>query len=227
MADIANVKIWAEIGVVFQLFSLGLEFSFKKLLRVGGPASVTALFQIAFITTAGYFTGRWMGWSSIDSLFLGGMLASSPPTIIIGAFDELGVKTKKYARVVFGVLVVEDIVVILLRVLLSTIAVTKQFQGGEVLFTVLKLLFFLVLFLLPTLLKKARSLLGEKKLLAGWGNAPMAWWLELNGKNRILNPGFATVFKWRDIVHIAGEKKKIMAIAKDMEWLLLIKNKQG
>jgi len=79
VADIANVKIWAEIGVVFQLFSLGLEFSFKKLLRVGGPASVTALFQIAFITTVGYFTGRWMGWSSIDSLFLGGMLASSPP----------------------------------------------------------------------------------------------------------------------------------------------------
>lgn len=180
------------------------------------------LSQLSVILQAG-------GWAGLQSTvcFWEACWPVPPPTIIIGAFDELGVKTKKYARVVFGVLVVEDIVVILLRVLLSTIAVTKQFQGGEVLFTVLKLLFFLVLFLLPTLLKKARSLLGEKKLLAGWGNAPMAWWLELNGKNRILNPGFATVFKWRDIVHIAGEKKKIMAIAKDMEWLLLIKNKQG
>src|SRR5690606_35524184 len=119
----------------------------------------------------GYFAGKWMGWSMMDSLFLGGMLASSSTTIIIRAFDELGIKTKQYARIVFGVLVVEDIVVILLMVLLSTIAVTKQFEGSEIIFTVAKLLFFLALwfiagiFLLPTLLKKAKSLLDEETLL--------------------------------------------------------------
>jgi CPA2 family monovalent cation:H+ antiporter-2 len=171
VTDIENTEVLAEIGVIFLLFSLGLEFSFKKLLRVGGAASITAFVEIAFITVAGYFTGKWMGWSTMDSLFLGGMLASSSTTIILRAFDELGVKTKKYARIVFGVLVVEDIVVILLMVLLSTIAVTKQFQGGEVLFTILKLLFFLALwfiagiFLLPTLLKKAKPLLDEETLL--------------------------------------------------------------
>jgi CPA2 family monovalent cation:H+ antiporter-2 len=171
VADNENIKTLAEIGVIFLLFSLGLEFSFKKLLRVGGAASITALVEIAFITIAGYFVARWMDWSFMDSLFLGGMLASSSTTIIIRAFDELGIKTKQYVRVVFGVLVVEDIVVILLMVLLSTMAVSKEFQGMELLFTVTKLLFFLALwflagiFLLPTFLKKARKLLDEEALL--------------------------------------------------------------
>jgi len=171
VADNENVKTLAEIGVIFLLFSLGLEFSFKKLLRVGGAASITALVEIAFITITGYFLGRWMGWSFMDSLFLGGMLASSSTTIIIRAFDELGIKTKQYARIVFGVLVVEDIVVILLMVLLSTMAVSKEFQGTELLFTVTKLLFFLALwflagiFLLPTFLKRAKKLLDEEALL--------------------------------------------------------------
>jgi CPA2 family monovalent cation:H+ antiporter-2 len=171
VVDNGNIKTLAEIGVIFLLFSLGLEFSFKKLLRVGGAASITAFIEIAFITISGYFVARWMGWSFMDSLFLGGMLASSSTTIIIRAFDELGIKTKQYVRVVFGVLVVEDIVVILLMVLLSTMAVSKEFQGMELLFTVTKLLFFLALwfiagiFLLPTFLKKAKKLLDEEALL--------------------------------------------------------------
>lgn len=171
VVDTTNVKTLAEIGVIFLLFSLGLEFSFKKLMRVGGSASVTAFVEIIFICSTGYLTGQLMGWSVMDSLFLGGMLASSSTTIIIKAFDELGVKTKQYARVVFGVLVVEDIVVILLMVLLSTVAVTKQFEGTEMLFTVGRLLFFLILwfiagiFLLPTLLKKAKELLDDETLL--------------------------------------------------------------
>ncbi|MCO5240778.1 MAG: cation:proton antiporter [Chitinophagaceae bacterium] len=171
VVDNENVKTLAEIGVIFLLFSLGLEFSFKKLMRVGGSASITALVEILFITIAGYFLGKMLGWSTMDSLFLGGMLASSSTTIIIKAFDELGVKTKQYARIVFGVLVVEDIVVILLMVLLSTIAVTQQFEGTEILFTILKLLFFLVLwfitgiFLLPTFLKRAKKLMDEETLL--------------------------------------------------------------
>lgn len=171
ISDAENIDTWAEIGVIFLLFSLGLEFSFKKLMRVGGAASITALVEIIFITIAGYYAGRWMGWSTMDSLFLGGMLASSSTTIIIRAFDELGIKTKQYARIVFGVLVVEDIVVILLMVLLSTIAVTQDFEGGEIIYTILKLAFFLALwfisgiFLLPTFLKRAKALFDEETLL--------------------------------------------------------------
>lgn len=171
VVDNENVKTLAEIGVIFLLFGLGLEFSFKKLMRVGGSASVTALVEIVFITIAGYFMGKFLGWSTMDSLFLGGMLASSSTTIIIKAFDELGMKTMQYARIVFGVLVVEDIVVILLMVLLSTVAVTQQFEGTEILLTVLKLIFFMVLwfvtgiFLLPTFLRKTKKLMDEETLL--------------------------------------------------------------
>lgn len=171
VVDTTNIETLAEIGVIFLLFSLGLEFSFKKLIRVGGTASITAFVEIVFITIAGYFAGQWMGWSVMDSMFLGGMLASSSTTIIIKAFDELGVKTKQFAQTVFGILVVEDIIVILLMVLLSTVAVTKQFQGADMLFTVAKLMFFLLLwfiagiFLLPTLLRKAKSLLDDETLL--------------------------------------------------------------
>src|SRR5690606_26434069 len=104
VVDNANVKTLADIGVIFLLFGLGLEFSFKKLLRVGGAASITAFVEILFITVSGYLAGRWMGWTTMDSLFLGGMLASSSTTIIIRAFDELGMKTKQFARIVFGVL---------------------------------------------------------------------------------------------------------------------------
>ena len=167
VSDSKSITIWGEIGVIFLLFSLGLEFSFKKLLRVGGSSGITALVEILFITATGYALGKAMDWTTMDSLFLGGMLASSSTTIIIRAFEELGVKTKQYTRIVIGVLVVEDIVVILLMVLLSTIAVTQQFQGTEILFTVLKLLFFLALwfiagiFLLPTFLKRSKKLLDE------------------------------------------------------------------
>ncbi len=171
VVDTANIKTFADIGVIFLLFSLGLEFSFKKLMRVGGAASITAFVEIVFITLAGYLSGKAMGWSTMDSMFLGGMLASSSTTIIIRAFDELGVKTKQFARIVFGVLVVEDIVVILLMVLLSTVAVTREFEGSEMLYTVAKLLFFLILwfiagiFLIPTFLKRAKKLLDEETLL--------------------------------------------------------------
>jgi CPA2 family monovalent cation:H+ antiporter-2 len=171
VADLANIEILAEIGVIFLLFSLGLEFSFKKLMGVGGSASITALVEILFITVAGYFLGQVLGWSTMDSLFLGGMLASSSTTIILRAFDELGVKTKRYAGIVFGVLIVEDIVVILLMVLLSTMAVTREFEGMQMVYTVLKLLFFLTLwfiagiFLLPSFLKWARKFLDDETLL--------------------------------------------------------------
>ncbi|KMQ72482.1 cation:proton antiporter domain-containing protein [Chryseobacterium koreense] len=171
VVDNENIKTLAEIGVIFLLFGLGLEFSFKKLMNVGGSASITAFVEIIFITIAGYFTGKMLGWNTMDSMFLGGMLASSSTTIIIRAFDELGVKTKNFAKTVFGVLVVEDIVVILLMVLLSTIAVTKEFEGTQILYTVAKLLFFLILwfilgiFLLPTFLKRIKNLVDDEILM--------------------------------------------------------------
>jgi len=171
VADHENIETLAEIGVIFLLFSLGLEFSFKKLMRVGGAASITAFVEIIFITAGGYFLGKLMGWTTMDSLFLGGMLASSSTTIILRAFDEMGVKGKKFAKIVFGVLIVEDIVVILLMVLLSTLSVTRQFEGMEMLLTILKLLFFLGIwfvagiFLLPTFLRMAKKLIDEETLL--------------------------------------------------------------
>ncbi|MEO6948740.1 MAG: cation:proton antiporter [Ginsengibacter sp.] len=171
IVDTENIKVLAQMGVIFLLFNLGLEFSFKKLMRVGGSASVTALIEISCMAISGYYLGKWMGWSNMDSLFLGGMVAGSSTTIIIKAFDELGLKTRQFARVVFGVLVIEDIVVIMLMVMLSTVAVTKQFEGSEMLFIVAKLLFFLVLwfiggiFLIPTLLKKAKKFLDDETLL--------------------------------------------------------------
>jgi CPA2 family monovalent cation:H+ antiporter-2 len=171
VVDQASIKIWAQIGVIFLLFSLGLEFSFKKLMRVGGTASITALVEIIVIVLGGFLVGRWLGWSTIDSIFLGGMLASSSTTIIIRAFDELGVKTRQFAKIVFGVLIVEDIVVILILVLLPTIAISQQIEGGELFGTLFKLIFFLLLwfilgiFLLPTFLKKAKELLDDEMLL--------------------------------------------------------------
>lgn len=171
VTDIDNVETLAEIGVIFLLFSLGLEFSFRKLKRVGGPASITAIVEIIVITLSGYLLGTWMGWSLMDSVFLGGMLASSSTTIIIKAFDELKIKTQHFTRIVVGVLIVEDIVVIMLMVLLSTISVTQEIEGMETLLSILKLGFFLILwflagiFLIPTLLKKAKKLLDEETLL--------------------------------------------------------------
>lgn len=171
VTDIKSVEVWAEIGVIFLLFSLGLEFSFKKLMKVGGTASITAIIQIISMIFIGYMSGQWMGWSQMDSIFLGAILSMSSTTIILRAFDELNVKGKKYAGIVFGALIVEDIVAILLMVLLSTIAVSQQFSGAELFESVLKLLFFLILwfvggiFFIPTLLKKAKNLLNEETLL--------------------------------------------------------------
>ncbi|MEJ8804494.1 cation:proton antiporter [Pontibacter sp. H249] len=169
--EIENIQIWAEIGVIFLLFSLGLEFSFKKLAKVGGASSIMALVEVVVMLLLGYLAGKLLGWSTMDSIFLGGILSISSTTIIIRAFDELGVKSQRFAGLVFGVLIVEDLVAILLMVLLSTVAVSQQFAGGEMLESVLKLGFFLLLwflggiFLIPTFLKKASKLMNDETLL--------------------------------------------------------------
>ncbi len=171
VTDITNVEIWAEIGVIVLLFTLGLEFSFKKLVKVGGQASITAFVQIICMIVLGYISGRFLGWSEMDSIFLGAILSMSSTTIILRAFEELGVKGKKFASIVFGALIVEDLVAIVLMVLLSTIAVSQQFAGSEMLQSILKLIFFLLLwflagiFFIPTLLKKTKKLMNDETML--------------------------------------------------------------
>jgi CPA2 family monovalent cation:H+ antiporter-2 len=171
ITDVESIKVWAEIGVIFLLFSLGLEFSFRKLISVGAPASITAIVEVIVMLAIGYVTGSLLGWSKLDSIFLGGVLSISSTTIIIRAFDELGVKGRKFAGLVFGILVVEDIVAIVLLVLLSTLAVSAQFSGTEMLWSVTKLVFFLMLwflsgiFILPTALRRLKSLMSEETLL--------------------------------------------------------------
>jgi CPA2 family monovalent cation:H+ antiporter-2 len=169
--DLNSVTVWAEIGVIFLLFSLGLEFSFKKLMKVGGTASITASTQIIGMVSIGYLVGYWMGWGKMNSLFLGVILSISSTTIILKTFDELGVKAQKFAGNVIGALIVQDILAILMMVLISTIAVGQQFSGSELLQSVFKLIFFLTIwfvvgiFFIPTLLKKAKHLLTDEMLL--------------------------------------------------------------
>lgn len=166
-----SISLWAEIGVIFLLFALGLEFSFKKLFRVGGAAGFTALLEIGLMIIFGYVTGRLLSWSVMDSLFLGGILSISSTSIIIRTVEELGLKNMKFVGMVFGVLVIEDLVAVLLMVLLSTVALTRDFAGFQMLSAVLKLGFFLVvwflagIFLLPSFLKRAQKLLTEETVL--------------------------------------------------------------
>ncbi len=166
-----NVEQWSEIGIIFLLFALGLEFSFKKLLKVGSSALITAGTIFAGMFVTGMLIGGAMGWSHMERIFLGGMLSMSSTTIIIKAFDDLGLKNKPFTNIVFGTLVVEDLLAVVLMVLLSTMAVSKQFAGGEMVMALLKLLFFLVLwfvvgmYLIPTLFKKGRRVMNEEMLV--------------------------------------------------------------
>lgn len=166
-----SIKTWAEIGVIFLLFSLGLEFSFKKLLKVGGVAALTALTEVPLTLLLGFGVGQLLGWNFIDSLFLGGILSIASTTIIIRAFDELGLRNRKFAGIVTGVLVIEDLVAVLLLVLLSTVAVSRTFAGPEMFHALLKLVFFLIIwflagiFFLPTLFRKLKRFINDETLL--------------------------------------------------------------
>lgn len=169
--DSANIQIWADIGVIFLLFALGLDFSFKKLMNVGGTAMISALTIVGAMMTLGYSAGLSLGWGHMNSLFLGGMLSMSSTTIIFKAFDDMGLRGQRFAGVVFGILVVEDLFAVVLMVLLSTLAVSKHFEGMEMANSILKLVAFLVfwsitgIFLIPTFLKKAKQWLNAETLL--------------------------------------------------------------
>ncbi|MDE6396733.1 MAG: cation:proton antiporter, partial [Muribaculaceae bacterium] len=144
----ANIDFWAEIGIIVLLFSLGLEFSFKKLVNTGASAVVTALIIVAGMMGAGFALGKIMAFSTINSLFLGGMLSMSSTTIIIKAFTDLGLRQKKFASMVLAVLIVEDLFAVVMMVVLSSIAVKDGVEGSELLFSVAKLVFFLMIWFL-------------------------------------------------------------------------------
>ena len=171
VVDAESIKTWADIGVIFLLFALGLEFSFKKLLKIGGSAAITGVVELICMMLLGYSLGVMLNWSMMDSIFLGGIIAISSTTIIFRAFDELGLKSQQFTGLVLGVLIIEDLVAILLMVLLSTVAVSQQFQGVPMLISMLKLLLFLSIwfitgiFLLPTFLKRISRLLSSETLL--------------------------------------------------------------
>ena len=169
--DTANIQTWADIGVIFLLFALGLEFSFKKIVKVGGAAIIAACTIIFCMILLGITVGTGFGWQRMDSIFLGGMIAMSSTTIIYKAFDDLGMRKKQFTGLVLSVLILEDILAIVLMVMLSTMAVRHNFEGSEMLESIGKLLFFLILwfvvgiYLIPELLKRCRKLMSEETLL--------------------------------------------------------------
>ncbi|MCQ2139468.1 MAG: cation:proton antiporter [Bacteroidales bacterium] len=166
-----SVQQWSDIGIIFLLFALGLEFSFKKLLKVGSSALIIAGMQCLGMIALGIMLGQALGWSAMESVFLGGMLSMSSTAIVIKAYDDLGLKKAPYASTVFGTLVVQDLIAILLMVLLSTMAVSHRFSGTEMLMGIAKLFFFLILwflvgiYVIPTLLQKAHKYMNDEILL--------------------------------------------------------------
>ncbi|MDR1478308.1 MAG: cation:proton antiporter [Planctomycetaceae bacterium] len=169
--DEENIHTWSQIGVIFMLFGLGLEFSFRKLTHVGKTAAITATFEIICMIVAGYVIGRIIGWDTMSSLFLGAILSMSSTTIIVKAFSEQNLKGINFASVVFGVLIVEDLIAILLLVLLGSIAVTQHLSGTALISSSLKLVFFLILwfllgiYLLPVFFRICRKVLTDEILL--------------------------------------------------------------
>ena len=169
--DKENLNLWADIGVIFLLFGLGLEFSFKKMVNVGKSALITSSLIIVTMLFIGYNTGLLLGWSTIDSFFLGSMISMSSTTIIIKAFNDLNIKKQKFTDLVFGVLVVEDLVGVLLLVILPTIAVGSTINGLELALSTSKLIFFLILcfvtgiYLVPTILNKIHNIISDEMLL--------------------------------------------------------------
>ena len=171
VVDSASIHIWSEIGVIFLLFALGLEFRFKKLMIVGGSAVISACTIIFCMILVGVFVGWTFGWNRMDCIYLGGMLAMSSTTIIYKAFDDMGLRQQRFAGLVLSILILEDILAIVLMVMLSTMAVSQNFEGGEMVYSILKLLFLLILWFvvgiygIPLFLKRVRKLMSDETLL--------------------------------------------------------------
>lgn len=171
VSEMDNIEFWAEIGIVVLLFSLGLEFSFKKLVNSGGSAVVTALIIIIGMMGTGFLVGHILHFNFINSLFLGGMLSMSSTTIIIKAFTDMGLRQQKFASQVLAVLIVEDLFAVVMMVVLSSIAINNSVEGSEMLMSIGKLLFFLIIwflvgvYVIPTMLNRWRRFLNGETLL--------------------------------------------------------------
>ena len=166
-----NIHEWADIGVMFLLFSLGLDFSFKKIVKMGAAPIIAAITIVTCMMMLGYTVGNLCSWSHIDCIFLGGMLAMSSTTIIYKAFDDLELRQQRFASLVMSVLILEDILAILMMVMLAAIASGGNPDSSEMIYSVLKIAFFLILwfvvgiFAIPLFLKKVRTLMSTETLL--------------------------------------------------------------
>lgn len=171
VTDMHGIHLWSEIGVIFLLFALGLEFSFKKILKMGAAPIIAAVCIILAMMYVGACTGELFGWSQMDCIYLGGMLAMSSTTIIFKAFDDMGLRQQRFAGLVLSVLIIEDILAIVLMVMLSTLAVSKEFEGSQMLESIMTLGLYLVLwftvglYFIPLALRKLKPLMNDETLL--------------------------------------------------------------
>ena len=174
VADLNNIATWSEVGVIILLFALGIEFSFKKLLNIGATAGIAGIISILSMLMIGYLVGLMIGLSEIASIFLGGMLSMSSTTIIIKAFGDMGLQKKRFARIVFGVLIVEDLAAIMMMVIFTALASVHTASESETSYIIGKTLilgvfvltcFIAGIFFIPTLLKKLKNFLNDETLL--------------------------------------------------------------
>ncbi len=171
VADTEDIHLWADIGVMFLLFSLGLDFSFKKILKMGASPIISTITIIFCMSMLGVLVGQLFNWPKMDCIFLGGMLAMSSTTIIYKAFDDLGLRQQQFAGMVMSVLILEDILAIVMMVMLSAIASGNNPDGGQMLGSVMKIGFFLVLWLvvgifaIPLFLRRVRKLINDEVML--------------------------------------------------------------
>ena len=171
VVDMESIHMWADIGVMFLLFSLGLDFSFKKILKMGASPIISTVTIIFCMSLLGVIVGQLFGWGKMDCIFLGGMLAMSSTTIIYKAFDDLGLRQQQFAGLVMSVLILEDILAIVMMVMLSAIASGNNPDGGQMLGSIAKIGFFLILWLvvgifaIPAFLRQVRSLINAEVLL--------------------------------------------------------------
>lgn len=169
--DETDIKTWADIGVIFTLFSLGLDFSFKKIVKMGASPIIATIVIVFAMMMLGISIGHGFGWSKMDCIFLGGMLAMSSTTIIYKAFDDMGLRQQKFAGMVMSVLILEDILAIVMMVMLSAIAGGNNPDGEQMIGSVIKIAFFLVLwfivgiFAIPLFLRSVRKLINNETLL--------------------------------------------------------------
>ena len=175
VADRADISTWGDIGVMFLLFSLGLDFSFKKILKMGASPIISTCSIVFCMMMLGIVTGHLFGWSRMDSIFLGGMLAMSSTTIIYKAFDDLGLRQQRFAGLVMSVLILEDILAIVMMVMLSAIANGSNPDGGQMIGSLMKIGFFLILwfvvgiFLIPLMLRSMREFINNETLIVALG----------------------------------------------------------